>query len=134
MALKRELPQQSAEMDAPTELVQMVKEQRLALAGSKGLLEKLNETVTETALSEEMTEHLSYVKKSIQLAVSPATLVTAFKGSRPLIALKNRPASPADRCSLPPGPLAQAHWFQGPEWLRLDVLRHIHPIAKCPTI
>jgi len=35
MALKRELPQQSAEMDAATEIVQMAKEQGLALMALK---------------------------------------------------------------------------------------------------
>ena len=53
---------QSAEMDAATALVRMAKEQGLALTGPDGLLKQLTKTVIETALNEEMTEHLGYQK------------------------------------------------------------------------
>jgi putative transposase len=53
---------QSAEMDAATELVRLAKEQGLALTGPDGLLKQLTKTVIETALNEEMTEHLGYEK------------------------------------------------------------------------
>ena len=47
---------QSAEMDAVTELVRVAKEQGLLLTGPDGLLKQMTKTVTQTALSEEMTE------------------------------------------------------------------------------
>jgi transposase-like protein len=52
----------SAEQQAAAELVRMAKEQGLSLTGPDGLLKQLNKTVIETALQEEMTEHLGYEK------------------------------------------------------------------------
>src|SRR6202012_1621409 len=52
----------SAEQQAATELVRMAREQGLSLTGPDGLLKQLTKTVIETALSEEMTEHLGYEK------------------------------------------------------------------------
>ena len=49
-------------MDVATELVRLAKEQGLALTGPDGLLKQLTKTVIETALNEEITEHLSYEK------------------------------------------------------------------------
>jgi len=62
MSPKKERPEQSGEMNAATELVRMAKEQGLALTGPNGLLKQLTKTVIETALNEEMTEHLGYGK------------------------------------------------------------------------
>jgi len=45
-------------MDAAAELVRVAKEQGPALTGPNGLLKQLTKTVIETALNEEMTEHL----------------------------------------------------------------------------
>ena len=44
------------------ELVRLAKEQGLSLTGPDGLLKQLTKTVLETALNEEMTEHLGYEK------------------------------------------------------------------------
>jgi putative transposase len=44
------------------ELVRLAKEQGLSLTGPDGLLRQLTKTVIETALGEEMTEHLGYEK------------------------------------------------------------------------
>jgi hypothetical protein len=52
----------SAEQQAAAELVRLAREQGLSLAGPGGLLKQLTKTVLETALSEEMTEHLGYEK------------------------------------------------------------------------
>lgn len=52
----------SAEQHAAAELVRMAKAQGLSLTGPDGLLKLLNKTVIETALQEEMTEHLGYEK------------------------------------------------------------------------
>jgi transposase-like protein len=54
--------EQSAEQQAAAELVRRAKEQGLSLTGPDGLLKLLNKTVIETALQEEMTEHLGYEK------------------------------------------------------------------------
>jgi transposase-like protein len=59
---KRKPVEQSAEQQAATELVRMAREQGLSLTGPDGLLKQLTKTVIETALSEEMTEHLGYEK------------------------------------------------------------------------
>src|SRR6201989_1805773 len=59
---KKKADAQSAEQQAAAELVRMAKEQGLSLTGPDGLLKQLTKTVIETALSEEMTEHLGYEK------------------------------------------------------------------------
>jgi transposase-like protein len=53
--------EESAEQQAATELVRL-REQGLSLTGPDGLLRQLTTTVLETALAEEMTEHLGYEK------------------------------------------------------------------------
>ena len=55
---KRKPVEQSAEQQAAAELVRMAKEQGLSLTGPDGLLKQLTKTVLETALNEEITEHL----------------------------------------------------------------------------
>jgi putative transposase len=59
---KRKQAQQSAEQLAAAELVRLAKEQGLSLTGPDGLLKQLTKTVLETALNEELTEHLGYEK------------------------------------------------------------------------
>jgi putative transposase len=59
---KKKLAEQSAEHQAAVELVRMAKEQGLSLTGPDGLLRQLTKTVLETALNEEMTEHLGHEK------------------------------------------------------------------------
>jgi transposase-like protein len=54
--------EESAEQKAAAELVRLAKEQGLSLTGPDGLLKQLTKTVLETALGEEMTEHLGYEK------------------------------------------------------------------------
>jgi transposase-like protein len=58
----RKKPVSSAELDAAKELVRLAKEQGLALTGPDGLLKALTKTVLETALNEELTEHLGHDK------------------------------------------------------------------------
>jgi putative transposase len=55
-------PEPSAEAEAATELVRRAREQGLSLTGPDGLLKQLTKTVLETALNEEMTDHLGYAK------------------------------------------------------------------------
>ena len=59
---RRSRPEQSAEEQAAAELVRLAKEQGLSLTGPDGLLKQLTKTVLETALNEEMTEHLGHEK------------------------------------------------------------------------
>jgi putative transposase len=59
---KRKQAEESAEQQAAKELVRMAREQGLSLTGPDGLLKQLTKTVIETALGEEMTEHLGYEK------------------------------------------------------------------------
>jgi transposase-like protein len=59
---KRKPAEMSAEERAAAELVRLAKEQGLSLTGPDGLLKQLTKTVLETALNEELTEHLGYDK------------------------------------------------------------------------
>jgi transposase-like protein len=59
---KKREAEQSAEEQAAKELVRAAREQGLSLTGPDGLLKQLTKTVLETALNEEMTEHLGYEK------------------------------------------------------------------------
>jgi transposase-like protein len=59
---KKKAAEQSAEARAAVELVRLAQEQGLSLTGPDGLLKQLTKTVLETALNEEMTEHLGYEK------------------------------------------------------------------------
>ncbi len=59
-AVAKKKAEASAEQLAAAELVRMAKEQGLSLTGPDGLLQQFTKTVLETALNEEMTEHLGY--------------------------------------------------------------------------
>lgn len=59
---KKKAAEQSEEQKAAVELVRVAQEQGLSLTGPDGLLKQLTKTVLETALNEEMTEHLGYEK------------------------------------------------------------------------
>jgi putative transposase len=61
MAAKKK-QEQSPEQLAAAELVRQARERGLSLTGPDGLLKQLTKTVIETALDEEMTEHLGYEK------------------------------------------------------------------------
>ncbi len=56
---KKKAAVESAEQRAATDLVRLAKEQGLLLTGPDGLLKQLTKLVLETALNEEMTEHLA---------------------------------------------------------------------------
>ena len=85
---KKKLAESSAEQQAATELVRLAKEQGLSLTGPEGLLKALTKTVIETALSEEMTEHLGYEKHdsagagsgNIRNGTRPKTVLTEATG------------------------------------------------------
>ena len=62
VAAKKKDAEQSAEQQAAAELVRLAREKGLSLTGPDGLLKQLTKTVIESALAEEMTEHLGYEK------------------------------------------------------------------------
>ena len=57
-------PEPSAEQVAAEELVRRAREQGLSLTGPDGLLKQLTKVVIETALDQEMTEHLGHEKNT----------------------------------------------------------------------
>jgi putative transposase len=59
---RKKRPEPSAEQRAAEELVRRAREQGLSLTGPDGLLKQLTKTVLETALHEELTEHLGHEK------------------------------------------------------------------------
>src|SRR6476619_2981880 len=59
---KKKQADASAEAQAAAELLRLAQEQGLSLTGPDGLLKQLTKTVLETALNEEMTEHLGFEK------------------------------------------------------------------------
>lgn len=59
---KHQNDERSVEAAAAAELVRLAKEQGLALTGPEGLLKQFTKNVLETALNEELTEHLGHEK------------------------------------------------------------------------
>ena len=62
MTKRKPSAEATAEQQAAAELVRMAKEKGLSLTGPDGLLRLLTKSVIETALGEEMTDHLGYEK------------------------------------------------------------------------
>jgi putative transposase len=73
-------PEPSAEELAAQELVRVAKEQGLSLTGPDGLLKQFTKSVLETALNEEMTEHLGHEKNR---APGDRTSANVRNGTRP---------------------------------------------------
>jgi putative transposase len=82
-------PEPSAEELAAQELVRLAKEQGLSLTGPDGLLKQFTKSVLETALNEEMTEHLGHEKNrapedrdsaNIRNGTRPKTVLTEATG------------------------------------------------------
>src|ERR1051326_1274755 len=59
---RKKKPEPAAEQKLAEELVARARVQGVSLTGPDGLLKQLTKTVLETALNEEMTEHLGYEK------------------------------------------------------------------------
>ena len=62
VATRKKKSEPTAEEAAAVELVRMAKEQGLSLTGPDGLLKQFTKSVLETALNEELTEHLGHEK------------------------------------------------------------------------
>jgi len=82
-------PDSSAEETAAKELVRLAREQGLSLTGPDGLLKQFTKSVLETALNEEMTEHLGHEKHrapderestNIRNGTRPKTVLTEATG------------------------------------------------------
>ena len=82
-------PDPSAEEIAAKELVRQAKEQGLSLTGPDGLLKQFTKSVLETALNEEMTEHVGHEKNrapdgrestNIRNGTRPKTVLTHATG------------------------------------------------------
>ena len=61
---KKDKPEPSAEQRAAEELVRRAREQGLSLTGPDGLLKQLTKVVLETALDQELTEHLGHERNA----------------------------------------------------------------------
>jgi len=62
VAAKKRQQEESAEQQVVAGLVRQARERGVSLTGPDGLLRQLTKTVLESALNEEMTEHLGYEK------------------------------------------------------------------------
>ena len=64
VTVTKKKPEASAEQVAAEELVRLAREQGLSLTGPDGLLKQLTKVVIETALDQELTEHLGHQKNT----------------------------------------------------------------------
>ena len=88
----------------------MAKEQGLSLIGPDGLLKQFTKTVFETALNEEMTEHLGHDKNqappdrestNIRNGTRSKTVLTEAAGHVPIEVPRDREGTLADRQETP---------------------------------
>src|SRR6516165_10691977 len=85
-ARKKGRPEPTAEQKLAEELVARAREQGVSLTGPDGLLKQLTKTVTETALNQEMTEHLGHEKGgqpvagNVRNGTRPKTVLTGSTG------------------------------------------------------
>lgn len=86
---KKSKPEPSAEEAAAKELVRLARERGLSLTGPDGLLKQFTKSVLETALNEEMTEHLGHPKNraepdrdstNVRNGTRPKTVLTEATG------------------------------------------------------
>src|SRR5215469_9307603 len=83
---KKSKPEPTAEQKLAEELVARAREQGVSLTGPDGLLKQLTKTVLETALNQEMTEHLGHEKHgqpvagNVRNGTRPKTVLTEASG------------------------------------------------------
>jgi putative transposase len=85
---KKAKPEPTAEERAAEEMVRQAREQGLSLTGPDGLLKQLTKTVLETALNQELTEHLGHEKHgqpapesgNVRNGTRPKTVLTESTG------------------------------------------------------
>jgi putative transposase len=87
-ARKKDKPEPTAEQKLAEELVARAREQGVSLTGPDGLLKQLTKTVLETALNQELTEHLGHDKHglagneagNVRNGARPKTVLTEASG------------------------------------------------------
>jgi putative transposase len=83
---RKDKPEPTAEEKVAEELVRRARERGLSLTGPDGLLKQLTKTVLETALNQEMTEHLGHEKHgqpvagNVRNGARPKTVLTEASG------------------------------------------------------
>jgi transposase-like protein len=90
-ARKKDKPEPTAEQKLAEELVARAREQGVSLTGPDGLLKQLTKTVLETALNQEMTDHLGHDKHgpagneagNVRNGTRPKTVLTEASGQVP---------------------------------------------------
>jgi transposase-like protein len=99
---KKNKPEPSAEETAAKELVRQARAQGLSLTGPDGLLKQFTKNVLETALNEEMTEHLGHEKNraedgrestNVRNGTRPKTVLTEATGHVQLDVPRDRDGS-----------------------------------------
>src|SRR5580704_9301884 len=97
---KKDKPEPTAEQKVAEELVRRAREQGLSLTGPDGLLKQLTKTVLETALNQELTEHLGHEKHgqpaqagNIRNGTRPKTVLTESTGQVQLDVPRDRDGS-----------------------------------------
>src|ERR1700744_3329675 len=87
-SVTKKKPEPSAEQVAAQELVRRAREQGLSLTGPDGLLKQLTKVVIETALDQEMTEHMGHERNApagnetgnVRNGTRPKTVLTEATG------------------------------------------------------
>jgi transposase-like protein len=92
----RKQAEPTAEEAAAAELVRRAREQGLSMTGPDGLLKQLTRTVLETALNEELTEHLGHERNgpagtgNVRNGTRPKTVLTEASGQVPIDVPRDR--------------------------------------------
>ena len=97
-ARKKDKPEPTAEQKLAEELVARAREQGVALTGPDGLLKQLTRAVLETALNQEMTEHLGHDKHgpagneagNVRNGTRPKSVLTEASGQVPVEVPRDR--------------------------------------------
>jgi transposase-like protein len=97
-ARKKDKPEPTAEQKLAEELVARAREQGVSLTGPDGLLKQLTKTVLETALNQEMTDHLGHDKHgpagneagNVRNGTRPKTVLTEASGQVPVEVPRDR--------------------------------------------
>ena len=93
---KKAKAEPSAQEQVAEELVRRAREQGLSLTGPDGLLKQLTKTVLETALNQEMTEHLGHerhgqpVAGNVRNGTRPKTVLAEASGQVPIEVPRDR--------------------------------------------
>src|SRR5579872_6559710 len=99
---KKKRPEPTAEEVAAQELVRQARDQGVSLTGPDGLLRQLTKTVLETALNQEMSEHLGHEKNSrvsgneagnVRNGIRAKTVLTEATGQVPIEVPRDRAGS-----------------------------------------